>query len=80
MNCDYDRLHELVNHHDPLREILGHGTFDDLRYPYQTLKDNVSLLTPELLDEINQRVVQAGHVLVKKGRRSAAWALRLLCA
>jgi transposase, IS5 family len=66
LNCDYDRLHELVNHHDTLREILGHGTFDDLRYPYQTLKDNVGLLTPELLDEINQRVVQAGHVLVKK--------------
>ena len=66
LNCDYDRLHELVNHHDTLREILGHGTFDDLRYPYQTLKDNVGLLTPELLDEINQWVVQAGHVLVKK--------------
>ena len=66
LNCGYDRLHALVNHHDTLREILGHGTFDDLRYPYQTLKDNVGLLTPELLDEINQRVVQAGHVLVKK--------------
>jgi len=66
LNCDYDRLHELVNHHDSLRELLGHGTFDDLRYHYQTLKDNVGLLTPELLDEINQRVVQAGHVLVKK--------------
>ena len=66
LNCDYDRLHELVNHHDTLRQMLGHGTFDDLRYPYQTLKDNVGLLTPELLDEINVRVVQAGHVLVKK--------------
>lgn len=66
LNCDYDRLHELVNHHDTLREMLGHGTFDDLRYHHQTLKDNVGLLTPELLDEINQRVVQVGHVLVKK--------------
>ena len=32
----------------------------------QTLKDNVSLLTPELLDEINQVVVRAGHISVKK--------------
>jgi hypothetical protein len=66
LNCDYDRLHELVNHHNTLREMLGHGAFDDVTYHFQTLKDNVSLLTPELLDEINQLVVGAGHVLVKK--------------
>lgn len=66
LNCDYDRLHELVNHHNTLREMLGHGAFDDVSYHFQTLKDNVSLLTPELLDAINQLVVQAGHGLVKK--------------
>ena len=66
LNIDYDRLHELVNQHNTLREMLGHGAFDDERYPFQTLKDNVSLLTPELLDKINQLVVGAGHVLVKK--------------
>jgi len=66
LNCDYDRLHELVNQHNTLREMLGHGAFSDARYHVQTLKDNVSLLTPELLDEINQLIVQAGHGLVKK--------------
>ena len=66
LNCDYDRVHELVNQHNSLRQMLGHGAFDDVHYHFQTLKDNVSLLTPELLDEINQRVVQSGHVLVKK--------------
>src|SRR5450830_1703896 len=66
LNCDYDRLHELVNHHNTLREMLGHGAFDDVTYHFQTLKDNVSLLTPELLDERNHLVVAAGHVLVKK--------------
>jgi transposase, IS5 family len=66
LNADYDRLHELVNHHDTLREMLGHAQFDEERYHYQTLKDNVSLLTPELLDKINQLVVDSGHVLVKK--------------
>jgi len=40
--------------------------FDEYRYHYQTLKDNVSLFTPELLDKINQVVVSTGHVLVKK--------------
>lgn len=66
LNCDYDHLHELVNQHATLRAMLGHGAFDDVTYHHQTLKDNVSLLTPELLDEINQLVVTQGHVLVKK--------------
>ena len=71
LNCDFDRLHELVNHHDTLREMLGHGKFDQKCYEYQTLKDNVSLLTPELLDKINQVVVDGGHALVKKNEGEA---------
>ena len=66
LNIDYDRLHELVNQHGTIREMLGHGTFDKEAYHFQTLKDNVALLTPELLDKINHVVVSAGHVLVKK--------------
>lgn len=66
LNIDHDRLLELVNHHDTIRTLLGHGEFDKSPYHFQTLKDNVSLLTPELLDEINQLIVSGGHVLVKK--------------
>jgi len=66
LNCDYDRVHELVNQHNSLRQMLGHGAFDDVYYHFQTLKDNVSLLTPELLDEINRHVVHSGHALVTK--------------
>ena len=66
LNLDYDRLHELVNKHLTIRQMLGHGTFNDEQYQVQTLKDNVQLLTPELLDKINQIVVKAGHALVKK--------------
>jgi hypothetical protein len=66
LNCDYDRLLELVNHHNTLREMLGHTAFNNTTYNLQTLKDNVRLLTPELLDEINQIVVAGGHALVKK--------------
>jgi hypothetical protein len=66
LNCDYDRLQELVNQHRTLREMLGHGYFDEDYYQLQTLKDNVQLLTPEVLAEINQIVVGAGHKLLKK--------------
>jgi hypothetical protein len=67
LNCDYDRIHELANQHRTIRQMLGHATFaDDYEYNLQTLKDNVSLLTPEILDRINTLVVDAGHSLVKK--------------
>ncbi len=72
LNCDYDRLQELVNHHNTIRQMLGHGfTDDDKTYSLQTLKDNVQLFTPEILDEINQVVVGAGLKLKKKGSLAA---------
>jgi hypothetical protein len=67
LNADFDRIHELANHHDTLRQMLGHSDWaDKTEYKVQTLKDNLRLFTPELLDRINQEVVDAGHVLVKK--------------
>jgi len=71
LNEDYDRLHELVNNHRTIREVLGHGIFDEHTYQYQTLKDNVSLMTPELLDKVNQLLVQSGHALLKKNGSEA---------
>lgn len=67
LNLDYDRLHHVVNYDSLIRQMLGHGIFDqEGNYQQQTIKDNVSLLTPELLDEINQVIVKAGHILLKK--------------
>ena len=68
LNCnwDYDKLQEIANNHRTLRKMLGHDLLNEDSYPLQTLRDNVSLLTPELLDQINQIVIQAGHTLVKK--------------
>ena len=71
LNADYDRLQELANQHTTIRQMLGHSQWaDETYYNLQTLKDNLRLFTPELLDRINQEVVRAGHQLVKKkGRR-----------
>jgi len=68
LNCnwDYDKLQEIANNHKTLRQMLGHGTMDDDYYALQTLKDNVSLLTPEVLDKINQIVVKYGHQVAGK--------------
>lgn len=79
LDWDYDRLGEMVNQHRTIRQMLGHGVVDDgVEYHVQTLKDNVSLLTPAILDRINQVVVRAGHQVVKKkgprpARRRRRW-------
>jgi hypothetical protein len=71
LNWDYDRLCEMANQHMNIRKMLGHGGFDDdFMYTRRTIINNVSLFTPEVLDEINQIVVKAGHGLVKKRGRS----------
>ena len=65
-NWDYDKVKEIADHHDTLRMMLGHGADEkEYRYPLQTIKDNVSLFTPPVLDKINQVVVKSGHSLVK---------------
>ena len=68
LNCnwDFDKLQEIANNHKTLRQMLGHGGIwdDDYTYALQTLKDNISLLTPEVLDRINKLVVESGHKLL----------------
>lgn len=67
INADYDRLQELANQHKTVRLFLGHDAInDDTYYTVQRLRDNLRLFTPEILDQINQVVVNAGHSLVKK--------------
>jgi hypothetical protein len=67
LNADYDRIQELANQHKTIRQMLGHSDWlDEHRYELQTIRDNVSLFTPEILDRINQEVVHAGHQALKK--------------
>ena len=65
-NWDYDKVHDCANNHLAVREFLGHpkDEIDPAYYKLQTIKDNVSLLSPEVLGRINQLVVAKGHGLV----------------
>jgi len=55
--------------------MLGHGKFDwDNNYALQTIKDNVSLFTPEILDKLNQIFVTYGHKIVGKKQDDVAHA------
>jgi IS5 family transposase len=67
LNTDYDRIQELANEHKTLRQMLGHSDWaDEKYYNLQTLKDNLRLFTPEILDRLNRVIVQAGHRALKK--------------
>ena len=66
-NWDYDKLMDIANNHKTLRLMLGHSSvMDDYHYPLQTLKDNLTLFTPEVLDRINRLVLQHGYQIVGK--------------
>lgn len=65
LNIDYDRLQELANQHKTVREFLGHGISSPYYYTLQTVKNNVRLFTPEVLNKINDVVVKLGHQLLR---------------
>ncbi|CAB1070241.1 hypothetical protein D1AOALGA4SA_857, partial [Olavius algarvensis Delta 1 endosymbiont] len=71
LNCnwDFDKVHEMANNHHKLRQMLGHSETDfDSNYALQTIRDNIALLTPAILDEINQIVIKVGHSIVSTNK------------
>jgi len=65
INADYDRLCNLANNHIELRKFLGHSMIDSAHcYSLQSIKDNIALVTEDVLDKINLLIVQEGHQLL----------------
>lgn len=70
LNTNWDRLEDEANNHKLLRQIMGVCTNDfgieEKEFKYQTIVDNVSLIDEKLLQQLNQIVVEHGHLLLKK--------------
>lgn len=67
-NCDYDALQDLAENHRTLRQILGVADQPSAAnkpppYAWQRLRDNLCLLRPDTLQQINQVLVAIGHEL-----------------
>ncbi len=62
LGYDFDHLHELMN--EMVRKFLGHIWYDT-RYGHQTVVDNVSQLTPEVLGKVSQLVAESGHAMIR---------------
>jgi IS5 family transposase len=69
LDCDYDRLEDLANHHNLLRLMLGLNPVrgaEEKAFHYKTLSENVCHVDGELLEQINAIVAQAGRAVFKK--------------
>lgn len=69
LDCDYDRLEDLANHHTLLRQILGVPPVPaptEKPFHHKTLSENVCHLDEELLSQINAIIAQAGRGVFKK--------------
>ena len=69
LDCNYDRLEDMANHHTLLRQILGLSpvrTPEEKPFHYKTLSENVGLVDESLLAQVNAIVAQAGRSVFKK--------------
>lgn len=73
LDANYDALHHYSNFDKLIRQIIGvENKFNDGKtYGLQTLKDNVSLLDEETVNQVNTMVVEAAHRFVLKKKRNA---------
>jgi hypothetical protein len=68
LNANYDALHHFSNFDKLIRQIIGveNRLNEGKTYGLQTLKDNVSLLDEETVNQVNTMVVEAAHQFVLK--------------
>jgi IS5 family transposase len=79
LNLSYDVLHNLANNHITLRQILGIEKsfgYDRVEFSYQNIYDNITMLSDEVITEINTIVVDFGHKEVFKRKENTALRLK----
>jgi hypothetical protein len=72
LNANYDRIHYLANVDSLMRTVMGIETetsVEPKKYGLTTIKDNLSLLDEQTIQEISDLVVNYGHSLLKKKKR-----------
>lgn len=64
LDMDYDRLTDMANHHELVRKVMGvytSGLFEEkVIFKHRTIHGNVSRLTPEILEKLNEIIVLEG--------------------
>ena len=79
LNTNYEWIHNLANNHMAIRWLMGIETeygFKRIEFSYQNIYDNVTLLTDEMVKEINAIVLEFGHAEVFKKKETEALRLK----
>lgn len=68
LDCNYDRLEDMANHHSLIRQIMGLPVEmeENSKFHYKTLSDNVAHVDEKLLEQINEIVIRHGRTKLKK--------------
>jgi len=69
-NANYAELEHYANYDTLIRQIMGvDNSFDEeyrFKFFHNTLRDNISLFDEDMLRQINDIIVEYGHMVVKK--------------
>lgn len=79
LNTSYEWIHDLSNNHLAIRWLMGIETeygFKRIEFSYQNIYDNVTLISDEMVKEINSIVVEFGHGEVFKKKETEALRLK----
>jgi len=79
LNMSYDWIFNLANNHLSIRWLMGIETeygFKRTEFSYQNIYDNVTLLSDEMVKEINSLVLEFAHGQVFKKKETAALRLK----
>ncbi len=78
-NTSYEALHDYSNNHKTLRQLIGveyDFGYDAPEFSYNTIYDNVSMLSDETIEKINTLIVEFGHHEVFKKKETTALQLK----
>jgi hypothetical protein len=79
LNLSYDVLHDLANNHHNMRCLMGVEKgfgYERIEFEYQNIYDNVTLLSDEMVSELNQVILNFGHGEVFKKKEYTALRLK----
>jgi len=79
LNLSYDTLHDLADNHHKMRHLMGIEKgfgFERVEFEYQNIYDNVTMLSDELVAEINKVILDFGHGQVFKKKGNTALRLK----
>lgn len=72
-NFSYDELHDMANNHTQIKQLMGRTHLDtDLKFSLTSLKENIPLLSEEVLGKINHIIAGHGVSLTQKKTTKAS--------